>query len=130
MGVYKDDPFGNLGRLQDEMLRAVRLVVDTGIHYKRWSREKAIAYMLDKTGVPEGLVVSEVKRYIVNPGQACAYKVGMLRIRAARERAQAALGSRFDAAALKAFHDVVLRGGALPLDVLDAEVDAWIKSRR
>ena len=129
LGVYKDDPFGDLGRLRDEMLRAVRLVVDTGIHYKRWPRERAIAYMLDKTGMPEGSVVSEVERYIVNPGQACAYKVGMLSIRAARERAQRALGSRFDAAALKAFHDVVLRGGALPLEVLDEQVDAWIESR-
>ncbi len=66
----------DLGRLRDEMMRAVRLVVDTGIHYKRWPREKAIAYMLDKTGLAEGAVVSEVERYIVNPGQACAYKVG------------------------------------------------------
>jgi uncharacterized protein (DUF885 family) len=129
LGVYKDDPFSDLGRLRDEMLRAVRLVVDTGIHYKRWPRERAIAYMLEMTGMPEGAVVSEVERYIVNPGQACAYKVGMLSIRAARERAQVALGSRFDAAALKAFHDVVLRGGALPLEVLDEQVDAWIKDR-
>lgn len=129
LGVYKDDPFGDLGRLRDEMLRAVRLVVDTGIHYKRWPRERAIAYMLETTGMPEGAVVSEVERYIVNPGQACAYKVGMLSIRAARERAQGALGSRFDAAAMKAFHDVVLRGGALPLEVLDEQVDAWIKDR-
>ena len=130
LGVYKNDPFGNLGRLQDEMFRAVRLVVDTGIHAKRWPRERAIAYMLDKTGLPEGDVVSEIERYIVEPGQACAYKVGMLAIRAARDRAQKALGSRFDAEAEKAFHDVVLRGGALPLEVLDEQVDDWIKTRR
>lgn len=129
LGVYKDDPFGDLGRLQAEMLRSVRLVVDTGIHYKRWPRERAIAYMLEKTGMSEGAVVSEIERYIVNPGQACAYKVGMLSIRAARERAQAALGPRFDVEAEKAFHDVVLRGGALPLEVLDEQVDAWIKAR-
>jgi uncharacterized protein (DUF885 family) len=130
LGVYKDDPFSDLGRLRDEMMRAVRLVVDTGIHYKRWPREKAIAYMQDKTGMPESAVVSEVERYIVDPGQACAYKVGMLSIRAARERARAALGSRFDGEALKAFHDTVLRGGALPLEVLDEQVDAWIRTRR
>ena len=129
LGVYKDDPFGDLGRLQAEMFRAVRLVVDTGIHYKHWTRERAIAYLQDMTGMPEGGVVSEIERYIVNPGQACAYKVGMLSIRAARDRAQKALGPRFDAAAEKAFHDVVLGGGALPLEVLDEQVDAWIKAR-
>lgn len=130
LGVYRDDPFGDLGRLRDEMMRAVRLVVDSGIHYKRWPREQAIAYMQGKTGMAESAVVSEVERYIVDPGQACAYKVGMLSIRAARDRAQAALGPRFDADALKAFHDTVLGGGALPLEVLDEQVDAWIKTRR
>jgi len=130
LGVYRDDPFGDLGRLRDEMLRAVRLVVDTGIHSKRWTRERAIAYMIDKTGFSEASVVSEIERYIVNPGQACAYKVGMLSIRSARQRAQAALGPRFDAEALKAFHDVVLGNGGLPLEVLDEQVDAWIASRR
>jgi uncharacterized protein (DUF885 family) len=129
LGVYRDDPVADLGRLRDEMMRAVRLVVDTGIHYKRWPRERAIAYMKDKTGLPEGTVVSEVERYIVQPGQACAYKVGMIAVRAARDRAQAALGPRFDAAALKDFHDLVLGGGALPLEVLDEQVDAWIRRR-
>ena len=117
----------DVGRLRDEMLRAVRLVVDTGIHHQRWSRERAIAYMQDKTGMPESAVISEVERYIVNPGQACAYKVGMVSIRAARERARVALGARFDASTLKAFHDTVLSSGALPLEVLDEQVDAWIK---
>jgi uncharacterized protein (DUF885 family) len=112
------------------MMRAVRLVVDSGIHYKRWPREKAIAYMQDKTGMAESAVVSEVERYIVEPGQACASKVGMLSIRAARDRAQATLGLRFDTDALKAFHDTVLGGGAHPLEVLDEQVDAWIKTRR
>ena len=129
LGVYQDDRMGDVGRLRDEMMRAVRLVVDTGIHHKRWPRERAIAYMLDKTGLPESTVVSEVERYIVQPGQACAYKVGMIGIRAARERARAALGSRFDASALKDFHDLVLGSGALPLEVLDEQVDAWIKRR-
>ena len=130
LGVYDDDPYGDLGRLNLEIVRAVRLVVDTGIHFKRWTRAEAIAYMLDKTGLPEGVVVSEVERYIVGPGQACAYKIGMLSIQAARKRAQTALGSQFDAQALRDFHDVVLRNGALPLSVLDEEVDAWIATRR
>jgi uncharacterized protein (DUF885 family) len=104
-------------------------VVDTGIHYRRWTRERAISYLREKTGMPESDVVTEIERYIVDPGQACAYKVGMLRIRAARERVQKALGPRFDAQAEKAFHDVVLGGGALPLEILDEQVDAWIKTR-
>lgn len=130
LGFYRDDPFSDLGRLQAEMFRAVRLVVDTGIHYKRWTRERAIDYLQEKTGMAEGEVVAEVERYIVEPGQACAYMVGMLRIRAARERAQKALGQRFDAEAEKAFHDVVLGSGALPLEILDEQVDAWIKASR
>ena len=130
MGLYRDDPFGNLGRLDDEMLRAARLVVDTGIHARRWPREQAIAYLLAHTGMAEASAVSEVERYIVEPGQACAYLVGMRAIMAARERARTALGARFDAQALKDFHDLVLRGGALPLEVLDEQVDAWIAARR
>jgi uncharacterized protein (DUF885 family) len=129
MGLYKDDPFGDLGRLQAEMFRAVRLVVDTGIHAKRWPRQQAIDYMLNKTGMPPGDVVAEIERYIVSPGQACAYKVGMLSIQAARQRAEKALGAKWNADTKKAFHDVVLRGGALPLEVLDEQVDAWIKTR-
>lgn len=130
MGFYDSDPFGDLGRLQAELFRAVRLVVDTGIHYKRWTREQAIDYMVDKSGTPRAAAVSEIERYIVWPGQACAYKVGQMRLQAARERAQRALGARFDAQALKDFHDMLLAGGALPLEVLDEQVDAWIKSRR
>ena len=129
LGVYKDDPFGDLGRLQDEMLRAVRLVVDTGIHAKRWTREQAIRYMVEKNGMAEASAVSEIERYIVSPGQACAYKIGMLTIRAARARAEKALSAQWDAGAEKAFHDVVLGSGALPLEILDQQVDAWIKSR-
>ena len=130
MGLYANDPFGDLGRLQAEMFRAVRLVVDTGIHYKRWTREQAIGYMVDKTGTPRPAAVSEIERYIVWPGQACAYKVGQIRLQAARERARKALGDRFDAQALKDFHDMLLAGGALPLEVLDEQVDAWIRARR
>jgi uncharacterized protein (DUF885 family) len=130
MGLYRDDPFGNLGRLQDEMLRAVRLVVDTGLHAKRWTRQQAVDYMVAQTGNPLASVVTEIERYIVDPGQACAYKVGMLSIQAARRRAEQALGPAFDAQALKDFHDVVLRGGALPLDVLDEQVDAWVAQKK
>jgi uncharacterized protein (DUF885 family) len=129
LGVYKDDPFSDLGRLQAEMFRAVRLVVDTGIHFKRWPRQQAIDYMAAKTGMPQGEVVAEIERYIVMPGQACAYKVGMLSIRAARTRAEQALGPRWNAEAEKSFHDTVLGSGALPLKILDDLVDAWIKSR-
>ena len=120
MGLYEGDPYGNLGRLQMEMLRAVRLVVDTGIHAKHWTREAAIAYMLEKTG-QDGTI--EIERYIVNPGQACAYMVGMLKIRALRDHAEEALGADFS---LPAFHDVVLRNGALPLDILEDLVEQWI----
>lgn len=130
LGVYRNDPFGDLGRLQAEIFRAVRLVVDTGIHVQRWTRRQAIDYMLAHTGMAEGEVVAEVERYIVSPGQACAYKVGMLAIRAARERAEKALGPKWDREAKKAFHDVVLEGGALPLAILDEQVDAWVASRR
>ncbi len=125
-GFYRDDPYGDLGRLQDEMLRAVRLVVDTGIHAKRWTREQAIRYMVEKTGYAEASVVSEVERYIVAPGQACAYKVGMLKILELRERAKTALGERFD---LRAFHDVVLKNGCVPLEILEQLVDEWIQQQ-
>ncbi|MBK9138248.1 MAG: DUF885 domain-containing protein [Verrucomicrobia bacterium] len=123
IGLYEADPYGDLGRLQDEMLRAVRLVVDTGIHAKRWTREQAIAYMVEKTGMAEPSVVSEVERYIVAPGQACAYKVGMMKLLAFRERARAALGAQFD---LREFHRVVLENGAMPLEILEQQVNDWI----
>ena len=123
MGAYDQDPYGDLGRLQAEMFRAVRLVVDTGIHAKRWTRAQAITYMREKTGMVESDVTSEVERYIVNPGQACAYKIGMLKILELRERAKSELGARFD---LKAFHDIILDGGAMPLTVLERRVNEWI----
>jgi len=124
---FQDDPYDNLGRLQAEIFRAVRLVVDTGLHYKRWSRENAIAYMVEQTGVPESEVVTEIERYIVLPGQACAYKVGMLKILDLRQRAQEQLGEQFD---IRQFHNVVLQNGDLPLDLLEREVDDWIAQAR
>ena len=123
IGMYKDDPWGDLGRLRDEMLRAVRLVDDTGLHAKGWTREQAIAYEVSQTGMPESEVVTEVERYMALPGQACAYKVGQLKILELRDKAQAALGPKFS---LKDFHAVVLENGAVPLTLLETLVDAWI----
>ena len=120
---FQANPLDNLGRLRDEMFRAVRLVVDTGMHAKRWSREQAIQYMLDNTGMAETDVVAEIERYLVNPGQALAYKVGMLKILELRERAKAALGDRFD---IRAFHNQVLTNGAMPLALLERIIDDWI----
>ncbi|MCK5201532.1 MAG: DUF885 domain-containing protein, partial [Spirochaetales bacterium] len=126
IGFHKD-PFNNLGRLQAELFRAVRLVVDTGLHYKRWSREKAIAYMIDKTGIPETEVVAEIERYLVHPGQACAYKVGMLKILQIREHVRTELGTDFD---IKEFHDVLLKNGSVPLYLLEQIVDEYIAVRK
>lgn len=120
---YQADPFANLGRLRAELFRAVRLVVDTGIHRKRWSREQAIDYMTANTGNPESDVVAEIERYFVMPGQATAYKIGMLKILELRERAREALGEKFD---IRAFHDTVLGDGDMPLEILERKVDDWI----
>lgn len=120
---FQSNPLDNLGRLQAEMFRAVRLVVDTGVHYKRWSREQAIAFMIDKTGMGDDEVTAEIERYLVNPGQALAYKVGMLKILELRQKARDALGARFD---LKRFHAEVLTHGALPLHLLERVIDDWI----
>ena len=122
---YQDDPLDNLGRLQAEMFRAVRLVVDTGMHYKRWSREQSIEYMLEHTGMGEDEVTAEIERYLVNPGQALAYKIGMLKILELREYARSELGEQFD---LKAFHDQVLTHGALPMYLLERVVRDWVES--
>jgi len=123
IGMYKDDPWGDLGRLQLELLRAARLVVDTGLHAKGWSREQAIDYMVNTTGLARGDVTSEVERYMAEPAQACAYKVGELKILALRAKARAALGAKF---ALKDFHAVVLENGGVPLTLLEQLVDEWI----
>ncbi|GLR13227.1 hypothetical protein GCM10007907_20170 [Chitinimonas prasina] len=123
MGL-QTDPYDQLGRLRDELFRAVRLVVDTGLHAKRWSREQAIDYMSQHTGMPESDTVVEIERYMVDPGQACAYKVGMLKILQLRETAKTRLGAKFD---LRAFHDLILAAGPLPLDLLERRVNDWIK---
>lgn len=127
MNLYALDPLGNLGRLNDEMFRAVRLVVDTGMHHKRWSREQSIEFMLAHTSNSAADVEREIERYVVWPGQATAYKVGQLAMLRCRERAQAALAGRFD---LRAFHELVLMNGAMPLDILERTVDAWIKEQQ
>ena len=124
---FEKNPYENLGRLQAELFRAVRLVVDTGIHAKRWTREQAIDYMLEHAGMAESDVIAEVERYIVMPGQACAYKIGMLKILELRKRAREALGDGFD---IRAFHDVLLKNGAMPLDILEKIVDQWIASQK
>ncbi len=123
IGMYKDDPLGDLGRLQAELLRAVRLVVDTGIHADGWTREQAIDYMVDTTGMARSDATSEVERYMGMPGQACSYKVGQLKILELRDKARAELGDKFS---LKDFHTVVLENGAVPLTVLERLVDEWI----
>jgi uncharacterized protein (DUF885 family) len=120
---FQNDPLDNLGRLRDEMLRATRLVVDTGIHQKRWTREQAIEVMMEHTGMSRTEVTTEVERYFVDPGQALAYKVGMLEILGLREKAITQLGSKFD---LKQFHSEVLRHGALPLVVMKRMIEEWI----
>jgi len=127
IGMYHDDPYGNLGRLQLELLRATRLVVDTGLHAEGWTREQAIDYMVSTTGMSPSEVTSEVERYMALPGQACAYKVGELKILELREKARTALGARFD---LRDFHAVVLENGGVPLTVLEQLVDDWIARER
>jgi uncharacterized protein (DUF885 family) len=126
-GFYEDDPFGNLGRLQAEMFRAVRLVVDSGIHYKKWTREEAIDYMVSHTGMSRSEVTTEIERYIVWPGQATGYKIGMIKILEFRDRAMNQLGDRFD---IKEFHNVVLGNGALPLEILEQLVDEYIQEKK
>ncbi len=120
---FQDDPLDNLGRLRDEMMRAVRLVVDSGIHYKHWTREVSITYMMDNTGMSETDVTAEIERYFVAPGQALAYKAGMLKILELRDKSRNALGDHFT---LAGFHDQVLTHGALPLSLLEHVIDEWI----
>jgi uncharacterized protein (DUF885 family) len=123
---FHETPYDRLGALSAELFRAVRLVVDTGIHAKRWTRERAIEFMIESSGMPRGDVTAEIERYIVAPGQACAYKMGQLKILELRSRAQQALGEDFD---LRAFNDQILAGGSLPLAVLDAAVTRWIEAK-
>ncbi len=126
LGMYRD-PFQRFGHLDAEMLRAMRLVVDTGLHALGWTREQAIDYMLSHSAMGRGDATAEVERYIASPAQALAYKIGQLTIRRLRSEAEAALGPRFD---LRAFHDQVLMTGALPLAVLEAKIQAWLGLQR
>ena len=127
MGMYQDDPLGDLGRLQAEMFRAVRLVVDTGMHAKRWSRERAIEYMLSKTGMTEAEVTREIERYVVWPGQATAYKVGQLYMLRLRAMAENQLGDAFD---IREFHEMILMNGAMPLEILEESVESWVEAQK
>jgi uncharacterized protein (DUF885 family) len=126
LGMYENDPFGDLGRLQAELFRAVRLVVDTGLHDKRWTREQAISYMSEQTGTAESDVVAEIERYMAWPGQALGYKLGMLKILSLRDQAKQRLGEKFD---LAEFHDVVLLNGAVPMAVLSRNINHWLDSK-
>lgn len=126
LGLY-DDPYVRFGRLNMEMRRAIRLVLDTGMHHEAWTREKAIKFFLDNAAKTEMEATNEVDRYLAWPGQALSYKVGELKIRELRTRAEKALGARFD---VREFHDQVLGQGALPLDVLETRIDAWIKRQQ
>jgi uncharacterized protein (DUF885 family) len=126
MGLYKD-PYPHFGTLSDEMLRAMRLVVDTGIHAKGWTREQAIQYMLDHSNMGKTDVTAEVERYIAIPGQATAYKIGSLTIQRLRRKVEAELGSKFD---IREFHAQVLMTGALPLAILEQKIDRWIAAKK
>lgn len=126
MGFYQD-PYSDFGRLTYESWRAVRLVVDTGMHAFGWSRGRAIAYMLDNTALTEPAVIAEIDRYITWPAQALSYKIGEIKIRALRQTAQAALGEKFD---LRAFHDMVIGNGSLPIDILEEVVKQWIAEQQ
>jgi uncharacterized protein (DUF885 family) len=125
-GFYQD-PYQDYGRLFDELLRAVRLVVDTGVHAKHWTREQVVDYFRQNTSNSERDIFTETNRYIIWPGQACSYKIGMLKILELRERAKQELGAKFD---LRGFHDLILQNGALPLDLVEENVRAWIKARK
>jgi uncharacterized protein (DUF885 family) len=125
IGCYKDDAYGELGYLNSELFRAVRLVVDTGIHHKRWTRQQAIEYMEAHTASAHESIVSEIERYIVMPGQACAYKIGEIKMVELREKARQVLGDKFD---LRKFHDVILKQGSMPLGILERIVDEYIQS--
>jgi len=126
MGLY-DTPQNDMGRLGYEMWRAARLVVDTGLHAKGWDKARAVAFMKDNTTLTDANVDAEVNRYITTPGQALAYKLGELKIRELRARAEQALGEKFD---LRHFHDAVLAQGPVPLDTLEAQIDSWIAAEK
>ena len=126
MGMY-DDPYSKFGQLSIEMWRACRLVIDTGLHAFGWTRDQAIRYLVDNAGIAESAAIAETDRYILNPGQALGYKIGELRIKALRAKAQTALGDRFD---IRRFHNALLDDGALPLTLLEARIDEWIETEQ
>jgi uncharacterized protein (DUF885 family) len=126
MGLFKD-PYQRFGTLSDEMLRAMRLVVDTGIHSKGWTREQAIDYMLANSDMGKTDATAEVERYIAIPSQALAYKIGALTIQRLKDKAKKELGKKFD---VREFHNQVLNTGALPLTVLEKKIDAWIAASK
>lgn len=125
-GTY-EDPYSEYGRLMSEMWRAIRLVVDTGMHAKGWTEQQAVDYFRANSSVPDAAIKSEIQRYLVYPGQATAYKIGMIRIQDLRRKAEAELGDKFD---IRGFHDAVLGGGAMPLDLLERRVDRWIAEKK
>src|SRR4029077_9345742 len=126
LGLYKD-PYSKFGQLTYDMWRAVRLVVDTGMHAMGWTRDQAIQFFKDNTGKTDQDIIVEVDRYIVWPGQALAYKIGQLKIRELRTLAEKELGAKFDK---RKFHDVVLENGAVPLNLLESQVKTWIASEK
>jgi uncharacterized protein (DUF885 family) len=126
VGFYQD-PVSDYGRLSSELFRAVRLVVDTGIHAKGWSREQVVEFMRKSGAVDEPTIQSETDRYIAWPAQACSYKIGQLKFRELRDRAQKELGAKFD---LRKFHNQMLNGGSMPLDLLDARTEKWIAAQK
>jgi uncharacterized protein (DUF885 family) len=126
MGFYTD-PYSDFGRLGMELWRAGRLVVDTGIHHKRWSREQAMQWLADNTPNPPGDIEKAIERYIVYPGQATAYMIGKLKIMELRAMARAELGEGFD---IRAFHDVILKSGPVPLSIMEENVRGWIGAQK
>jgi uncharacterized protein (DUF885 family) len=126
VGFY-EDPYSDYGRLQNEMWRAVRLVVDTGVHYKHWSRDQMLDFFRQHTAMDEQNIVTEVDRYIAWPGQALAYKLGQMKIIELRERARRQLGEKFD---IRTYHDAVLSQGPVPLNVLEQRIDEWIATSK
>jgi uncharacterized protein (DUF885 family) len=122
-----EDPLSDFGRLGSEIWRAIRLVVDTGLHAKGWTEEEAVQYFMDNAAAPEAQIRSEIQRYIVMPGQATSYKIGMIKILELRADAKEELGDKFD---IKGFHDTVLGGGAMPLNILERRVEQWVAAEK
>ena len=126
MGFLKD-PYSHYGQLSGEIWRAIRLVLDTGIHSKGWTEEQAVKYFTENSSVADGAIASEVRRYFSSPGQATAYKIGMIKLQQMRDKARTELGDKFS---YPAFHDQILGGGALPLPVLERKIDRWIEAQK